>query len=68
MPDTDDGNLRLYYELELLRSNYQSDMLEKQIRRYIEILDVLGERGLWVDFSSDLKIDRDIHKRDWQKK
>jgi len=65
IPDTDDGNLRLYYELELLRSQYESENLNKQLHRYIQIIDILGERGLSVDFSTDLKIDKDTRKYDW---
>lgn len=65
IPDTDDGNLRLYYELELLRSNYESERLNKQLARYIQIIDVLGDRGLMVDFSTDLEIDKSTRSSDW---
>ena len=65
IPDTDEGNLRLYYELELLRSNYESDKLKKQLDRYIQIIDTLGERGLLAPFDSDLEIDKATRKSDW---
>ena len=65
IPDTDEGNLRLYYELELLRSNYESDKLKKQLDRYIQIIDTLAERGLYIDYSTDLEIDKATRKSDW---
>lgn len=65
IPDTDEGNLRLYYELELLRSNYESAKLKKQLNRYIQIIDVLGERGLLAPFDSDLEIDKATRCSDW---
>jgi len=65
IPDTDEGNLRLLYELELLRSNYESDRLEKQLGRYIQIINVLSERGFSMDFSSELEIDKATRKSDW---
>jgi len=65
IPDTDEGNLRLYYELELLRSNYESERLNKQLNRYIDTINVLAERGHLVDFSSDLEIDKATRKADW---
>ena len=65
IPDTDEGNLRLYYELELLRSNYESAKLKKQLDRYIQIIDVLGERGLHAPFDSDLAIDKATRRSDW---
>lgn len=65
IPDTDDGNLRLYWELELLRSNYESGRLNKQLQRYIQIIDIMGNRGLTVDFSTDLEIDKATRKYDW---
>jgi len=65
IPDTDEGNMRLYYELELLRSAYESEKLSKQIQRYTQIIDVLGERGLYVPFNTDLAIDVDLRKYDW---
>jgi len=65
IPDTDEGNLRLYFELELLRSNYESDKLKKQLDRYIQIIDALGERGLLTAFDSDLEIDKATRRSDW---
>ena len=65
IPDTDEGNLRLYFELELLRSNYESDREQKQLQRYTQIIDVFGERGLYVPFNTDLAIDKDLRKYDW---
>jgi len=65
IPDTDDGNMRLYYELELLRSSYESSKCSTQLNRYIQIIDVLGERGLFVDFGSDLEIDKATRRSDW---
>ena len=65
IPDTDEGNMRLYYELELLRSSYESEKLQKQLDRYIQIIDVLGERGLLVCFDTDLEIDKATRKSDW---
>jgi len=65
IPDTDEGNLRLYYELELLRSAYESEGLEKQLHRYITIIDILGKRGLYWDFSSELAIDKATRRDDW---
>lgn len=64
-PDSDLGNLKMYYELELLRSNYESNRLMKQLTRYAVILDTLGNRGLYVDFDTDLAIDKALHKADW---
>jgi len=65
IPDTDDGNMRLYYELELLRSSYESCECPTQLQRYTQIIDVLGERGLYVPFNTDLAIDVALRKYDW---
>jgi len=65
IPDTDDGNMRLYYELELLRSSFESCHCPTQLQRYTQIIDVLGERGLYVDFNTDLAIDVALRKYDW---
>lgn len=65
IPDTDEGNMRLYYELELLRSAYESDQGVEQLQRYAIIVDLMGNRGLYVDFGSDLAIDKMLMKVDW---
>ena len=65
IPDSDEGNLRLYYELELLRSKYESDRGVEQLQRYATIIDVLGKRGMYMDFDSDLAIDKSLLKTDW---
>jgi len=65
-PDTDRGNLKLFYELELLKSAYETDGTDKQFSRYLEIMDVLGNRGHFVDFASDLKIDKKTRESDWE--
>ena len=66
IPDSDTGNLRLYYELELLRSAYESDQGVEQLQRYAVIVDMLSKRGLYVDYASDLKIDKMFMKVDWE--
>jgi len=65
IPDTPDGNLRLYWELELLRSAYESDNGIEQLHRYATIVDLLGKRGLYVDFNTELSIDATLRKTDW---
>ena len=65
IPDTDTGNMRLYYELELLRSSYEGDKRPIQLSRYTQIIDTLAERGCYVGFNSDLAIDKDLRKYDW---
>lgn len=65
IPDSNEGNLRLYYELELLRSRYESDRGAEQLRRYATIIDILGKRGNYIDFRSDLAIDQMLEKLDW---
>ena len=65
IPDSDSGNLRLYYELELVRSQYESNQLPNLLNHYTRLIDVLGERGQFVDFSSDLMIDKALRKSDW---
>lgn len=64
-PDNDEGNLKLYYELELLRSGYEVVKAEDSLRRYATIIDELAERGLYVDFTSELQIDVMLRKVDW---
>ena len=65
IPDNDSGNLRLYYELELVRSQYESAPLPDLLKHYTRLIDVLGERGQFVDFSTDLMIDKALRKSDW---
>lgn len=65
IPDTNEGNLRLYYELELLRSVYEINKSEDALKRYATIIDELGNRGLFIDFSSELSIDKMMLKLDW---
>ncbi len=65
VPDSNEGNLRLYYELELLRSRYESDEGAEQLQRYATIIDLLGKRGKYIDFNSDLAIDKIMMKSDW---
>jgi len=65
IPDTDEGNMRLYYELELLRSEYEGSRCPTRLQRYTQIIDTLGERGQFVKFNSDLAIDKDLRKYDW---
>lgn len=65
IPDTDDGNLRLYWELELLKGAYEGDRLAKQITRYIQIVDVLGERGQFMKIDGDSAIEKVARKSDW---
>ena len=65
-PDDDEGNLKLYYELELLRSDYEVKKGVDSLRRYAVIIDELAERGLYVDFTSDLQIDTEMRKADWE--
>ena len=64
-PDNDKGNLRLYYELELLKSYYETTECRTCLKRYVNIIDVLGERGSYVDFTSSLKIDKATRESDW---
>jgi hypothetical protein len=66
IPDSDSGNLRLYYELELLRSAYESDQGVEQLRRYAVVVDIMNKRGLYVDYDFDLKIDKIFMKVDWE--
>jgi len=65
VPDSDDGNLRLYWELELLKGVYESDKLEKHLTRYIQIVDVLGERGQFTQIDGDSEIEKVARKSDW---
>jgi len=65
IPDNDEGNLRLYYELEMLRSRYESDEGVEQLQRYATIIDVLGKRGKYINFDSELAIDKALLKEDW---
>lgn len=65
IPDTDDGNLRLYWELELLKGAYEGDRLAKHIERYIQIVDVLGERGQFMKIDGDSAIEKVARKSDW---
>ncbi len=65
IPDSNEGNLRLYYELELLRSGYEINKREDSLKRYATIIDELGNRGLFIDFSSELSIDKMMLKLDW---
>lgn len=65
IPDSNDGNLRLYYELELLRSDYEINKNEDSLRRYATTIDELGNRGLFINFSSELAIDKTLLKLDW---
>lgn len=65
-PESYEGNLQLYYELEWLRTNYESEPLEDYLHRYILIMDTLGNRGLYIDYSTDLAIDKATHKADWR--
>jgi len=59
-PDNDTGNLRLYFELELLKSHYETTECPTCFDRYLCVLDTLIERGHQVDFSTDLKIDKSV--------
>jgi len=52
--------------LEWLRSKYESEPLEDYLHRYILILDALGARGLYMDYNTDLSIDKATHKADWK--
>ena len=65
-PDNDKGNLRLYYELELLKSTYEGTECVRHLNRYILIMDTLGNRGQYIDYSTDLKIDKAVRKSDWE--
>jgi len=65
VPDTDDGNLRLYWELELLKGAYESDKQEKYLERYIRIVDVLGERGQFMKVDGDSEIEKVARQSDW---
>lgn len=65
IPDSDEGNLRLYYELELLRSKYESDIGPEQLQRYATIIDILGKRGRFINFNSELSIDKELLKENW---
>jgi hypothetical protein len=65
IPDTDAGNLRLYYELELLRSEYEACKCPTKLQRYTQVIDTLGERGQYVPFNTDLAIDKDLRKYDF---
>jgi len=47
IPDTDEGNLRLYYELGILEAN--PNLMKKHLDRYVEILDTLAKRGLKIE-------------------
>ena len=64
-PDNDKGNLRLYYELELLKSTYEGTECDACFGRYLAIMDALGNRGQFIDYSSDLKIDKQARSSDW---
>jgi len=64
-PDTDNGNYRLFFELELLRSEYETCKCPTKLQRYTQIIDTLGDRGQFVEFNSDLAIDKDLRKYDW---
>ena len=64
-PDSDRGNLKLYYELELLKSMYESNESDTYFSRYLAVMDTLGNRGHFIDFSSDLKIDKMTRASDW---
>ena len=59
-PNTNSGNLRLYYELELLKSYYENVESQKHLDRYLLVIDELMDRGLGVDFSTDMKIDKAV--------
>jgi len=65
-PDNDKGNLRLFYELEMLKSYYEGTECPNCLDRYIRIIDTLGSRGHFVDFSTDLKIDKAASEIDWE--
>lgn len=65
IPDSDEGNLRLYYELELLRGNYEISKSTESLSRYASIIDELGNRGLYVEFDPELAIDKMMMKLDW---
>ena len=65
-PDNDMGNLRLFYELEMLKSYYEGTECSTCLERYIKIIDTLGSRGHYVNFSSDLKIDKATNETDWE--
>jgi len=65
IPDTDDGNFRLYWELELLKGFFESDRLNKHLERYIMIIDVLGERGQFMMPYGDSEIEKVARKSDW---
>jgi len=65
IPDTDSGNLRLYWEMEALRASYESGKMEKDLERYIQIIDVLGERGQFVELLCDCEIDKATRRTDW---
>ena len=59
-PDTDKGNLRLFYELEILKSQYEYTESSKYFDRYMETIDTLIQRGYQTDFSTDTKIDKAV--------
>jgi len=59
-PDTDKGNLRLFYELELLKSYYETTECSTCFERYLKIIDTLVDREQSVDFSTELKIDKAV--------
>jgi len=65
IPDTDDGNFRLYWELELLKGFFESDRLNKHLERYIQIIDVLGERSQFMKIDGDSEIEKVARKSDW---
>lgn len=65
IPDTDNGNLRLYWELELLKGTYESDKQEKHLERYIQIVDALGERGQFMKIDGDSEIEKVARRSDW---
>lgn len=66
-PDSDRGNFRLYYELELVKSAYESNPQQILLERYVLILNTLGERGLYANYYTDLAIDKAAQKADWNK-
>jgi len=71
IPDTDEGNLKLYYEFALVRDSYElkskdaedgiSESLENHVAYYMAILNEMDKRGLKVTRKDRCAIEKSVN-------
>ena len=62
IPNTDEGNLKLYHELGLLKIDYDEAPNKATLARYEAVLGILEKRELHVDYEEESEIDKATHE------